>query len=109
LVGRVPAQRHPSKREIARLHAKIPDVILNVFEQKGERYWRKIDRAPEPRPLTNIHTINESIDRSVFDRCRTNPAYRPHNLRDWAQKYGRDLTTLTTSVRADDPSTIVPD
>jgi uncharacterized protein (DUF2235 family) len=87
----------------------IPDVILNVFQQQGARYWRKIDRAPEPRVNTNIHTINESIDKSVFERYRADPTYRPQNLLDWAQKHERELATLTTSVRADDPSTIVPD
>ena len=86
-----------------------PDVLQKVFLQHGARYWREIDRAPEPRTQTIIHTINESIDNSVFERCRADPRYRPQNLANWAQKHRITLTNVMTSIRADDPSTIVPD
>lgn len=87
----------------------IPDLLQTVLLQHGSRHWRPIDRAPEPRISTVIHTINESIDRSVFDRCRANGNYRPQNLVDWAQKHNVNLIDITTSVRADDPSVVVPD
>jgi uncharacterized protein (DUF2235 family) len=87
----------------------IPDLLQTVLLQHGARRWRPIDRAPEPRILTSIHTINESIDKSVFDRCRADGNYRPRNLLDWAQKHNVNLIGITTSVRADDPSIVVSD
>jgi hypothetical protein len=87
----------------------VPDALQKVFLQHGARYWREIDRAPEPRTQTNVHTLNESIDKSVFERCRADPKYQPQNLVNWAQKHGITLTNVMTSIRADDPSTIVPD
>jgi hypothetical protein len=83
--------------------------ILQRVKQLNVRHWRGIDRAPVPRPTTNIHTINETIDKSVFGRFRADPNYRPKNLVKWAQKHGQDLTTITWSVRADDPRVAVPD
>jgi uncharacterized protein (DUF2235 family) len=87
----------------------IPDVLQKLLLQHGERYYRPIDRAPEPRTSTIIHTINESIDKSVFDRCRADENYRPVNLKAWAMKHGQTLEHIQTSVRADDPSIPVAD
>jgi len=47
--------------------------------------------------------INETIDASVFERWRADPAYRPGNLVDWAQRYSTDPAMLQTSVPATDP------
>jgi hypothetical protein len=41
-----------------------------------------VGREPEKRSQTTVHTINETIDKSVFDRWRRDPAYRPNNLVD---------------------------
>ena len=35
-----------------------------------QRYWRPIGRPPEARTHTVVHTINETIDASVFERWR---------------------------------------
>jgi hypothetical protein len=35
----------------------IPDLLQTVLLQHGSRHWRPIDRAPEPRISTVIHTI----------------------------------------------------
>jgi integrase len=35
-----------------------------------QRYWRPIGRPPEARMHTVVHTINETIDASVFERWR---------------------------------------
>lgn len=75
----------------------------------GHRNWRPIGRRPEPRAHTTIHTINETIDRSVFDRCRSDPGYAPANLREWAGRHGVELAKLTNSVTADDPAIVAPD
>ncbi|QXX76133.1 DUF2235 domain-containing protein [Methylovirgula sp. HY1] len=85
------------------------DILQEVVLQHGMRHWRPIARAPEPRTITIIHTINESIDKSVFDRCRTNPTYRPQNLVNWEAEKGKSLTEIETSVSADTPSVAVPD
>jgi hypothetical protein len=55
------------------------------------------------------HTINETIDKSVFDRWRRDPAYRPENLVGWARRRHVDVATLANSVTADDPTIFAPD
>ena len=40
-------------------------------------FFREIDRTPEERSVTVVHTINETIDASVFDRWRNMASYRP--------------------------------
>jgi uncharacterized protein (DUF2235 family) len=46
--------------------------------------------------------INETIDASVFDRWRADPAYRPRNIQEWATRAGvRNPSTLHGSVMAD--------
>jgi hypothetical protein len=87
----------------------VPDALQRFLLQHGARYWRDIDRKPEPRTRTIIHSVNESIDKSVFARCRADPSYQPENLKAWAEKHGVTLTDIQTSVRADDPSVVVPD
>ena len=76
---------------------------------RWQRHWRPIGREPEKLSQTTVHTINETIDKSVFDRWRRDPAYRPNNLVDWAGRRRANVATLTTSVTADDPSTTAPD
>jgi len=56
----------------------------------NRRHYRPIGRQRRPtasRPGWS-HTINETIDGSVFDRWRKDGAYRPRNLRDWASAGG---------------------
>lgn len=86
----------------------LPDHLLRIA-QMGKRYYRPIDREPEPRSTTIIHTINETIDKSVFDRWRMDESYRPPNLETWADKHGIDPASLQASVRADTPSVSVAD
>jgi hypothetical protein len=54
-------------------------------------------------------TVNETIDTSVFKRWRTDSAYRPANLVDWAKRKSVDPAQLQTSVKADDPLASVPE
>ncbi|MFC4761841.1 DUF2235 domain-containing protein [Dyella koreensis] len=51
--------------------------------------------------------VNETIDASVFARWRADKTYRPKNVVDWARKFNIDPGTITTTVRADDPSVAV--
>jgi hypothetical protein len=46
--------------------------------------------------------VNESIDKSVFDRWRAAPSNRPRNLVEWDRKHA-DPTQIAASVRGDDP------
>jgi hypothetical protein len=71
-------------------------------------FYREIDRTPEERSATIIHTINETVDVSVFDRWRATASYRPSNLVTWAAKHGIDPNAIGASVRADDPMVTVP-
>jgi uncharacterized protein (DUF2235 family) len=87
----------------------LPDILQQVLLQHGSRYWREIDRAPETRKTTIVHTVNETIDISVFERCRAVPSYKPTNLVKWAEKHEVKLADILTSVRANDPSVAVPD
>jgi uncharacterized protein (DUF2235 family) len=56
----------------------------------GRRYYRPIARDPVPtKKLPGLsHSINETIDGSVFERWRAIPSYRPENLVEWADRHG---------------------
>jgi uncharacterized protein (DUF2235 family) len=70
---------------------------------------RKIGEDPIQRPDGRHSNINETIDISVFDRCRHDGSYRPPNLTEWARRRSVNVAELDNSVRADDPKVIVPD
>lgn len=74
-----------------------------VFEiaSLGVRHWRPIGRAPQTLSATTVHMINETIDGSVFARCKRDEAYRPKNLMSWAASRGLDVTSIETSVMTD--------
>ena len=74
----------------------------------GKHFYRLIGAEPVDTGDAVTTTINESIDATVFDRWRKDDAYRPRNLSDWATRRKVDPSTLRNSVRADDPSVIVP-
>jgi len=56
----------------------------------GQRNYREIDRPAETLAHSKVRTVNETIDKSVFDRCRRDPSYRPENLVDWAARHNSD-------------------
>jgi hypothetical protein len=62
---------------------------------------RKIGQDPDVREDGTHTNVNETIDRSVFERWRTVPAYRPPNLTEWATRKKVDPAKLSSSVRAD--------
>jgi uncharacterized protein (DUF2235 family) len=70
----------------------------------GRRYTRWIMSDPVPRtsrattlsgPVAGwVQTVNERIDRSVFERCQRHPDYRPASLLEWAKRKGLDLEAV---------------
>jgi uncharacterized protein (DUF2235 family) len=70
----------------------------------GKRAVRTIGRPPEPAVAHGQDgfsvTVNETIDRSVFERWQSDPHYRPPGLLDWAGRSGIDPTTMTNDVPA---------
>jgi uncharacterized protein (DUF2235 family) len=72
-------------------------------------FYRIIGRDPDVRDDGSHINVNETIDATVFERWRADPAYRPANLVEWAQRKNLDPAQLKTSVRADEPRVEVPD
>jgi hypothetical protein len=72
----------------------------------GRPYFRSIGAAATQSGDATTTTINETIDATVFDRWRNNPAYRPENLVAWAQNRRVDPTSLHNPVRADDATPV---
>ncbi len=70
----------------------------------GHRYTRWVMSDPVARtarattlsgPVAGwVQTVNERIDRSVFERCQLHPDYRPASLLEWAHRKGLDLEAL---------------
>jgi uncharacterized protein (DUF2235 family) len=75
----------------------------------GKPFYRTIGAEPVDSGAAVTTTINETIDASVFDRWRKDPAYRPDNLEDWAKRRKVDPAALITSVSAFAPVVVVPD
>lgn len=73
------------------------------------RYNRPIGIDPERGTVRTTGRINETIDRSVFERWTSNPSYRPANLVDWVQQKKVDPTRISGSRTAVDPATVVSD
>jgi uncharacterized protein (DUF2235 family) len=95
----------------AAIEDSFSDFLGGTYKvySRWQRNWRPIGREPEKRSQTTVHTINETIDKSVFDRWHRDPAYRPDNLVDWMNRRHADVAALTTSVTTDNPSIAAPD
>ena len=71
------------------------------FLTLGQRYYREIGADPVVSSATELReNINETVDASVFDRWRSDKAYRPPNLKAWAERHGVNPEALTSTVRA---------
>jgi len=86
--------------------APITDSYKEFARGGYKPLFRPIGEDPDVR---DDGTHNETIDKSVFDRWRSVPDYRPPNLTEWATRKKVDPAKLTDSVRADDPAVIAPD
>ncbi len=71
--------------------------------------YRTISAEPDIQDNGTHVNVNESIDKSVFDRWRSDPSYRPRNLVEWADRKHVDPVQVTGSVRGDDPKIAAPD
>jgi hypothetical protein len=45
-----------------------------------------------------VQTVNERIDRSVFERCQLHPDYRPPGLLEWPRRKGLDLEAVIANL-----------
>jgi Uncharacterized alpha/beta hydrolase domain (DUF2235) len=66
-------------------------------------FYRSVGIAPDKGTTATTSRINETIDSSVFDRWRTDAAYRPDNLVAWAEEKKVDPAKLVGAVMAADP------
>jgi uncharacterized protein (DUF2235 family) len=94
-----------TKAPIADSYASFGPPLLRLF---SKRFYRPIGAEPEVGTKRTTFRINETIDASVFARWRGNPAYRPPNLKAWADRFKIDPVGLTQTVLASDPRVIVP-
>jgi uncharacterized protein (DUF2235 family) len=69
-------------------------------------FFRPVGTEPEVGTTSTTSRINETIDASVFERWRANPAYRPQNLATWAVRSEVDPASLTASVLASDHAAV---
>jgi len=85
------------------------DFMWGAYSKLSGRYHRPVGEAPRERDGGTHSNVNETIDVSVFQRWQNNSSYRPYGLQEWAERNKVDLDAIKTSVRADEPKTIVHD
>jgi hypothetical protein len=85
------------------------DFMWGAYSMVSPRRYRTIGAPPEERADGTHTRVNETIDASVFESWRTRKAYRPPSLVNWAAAKKIDPATIVNSVRADNPSVVVPD
>jgi hypothetical protein len=93
----------------APINDSYKEFAYGVYSTFSKPLFRKIGEDPEAREDGTHANVNETIDRSVFERWRAVPDYRPLNLLEWANRKKVDPAKLTNSVRADDPTVVAPD
>lgn len=82
--------------------------VYGAYSWVTRPLFRTIGQDPDVRDDGSHINVNETIDKMVFDRWRADPAYRPQNILEWAERKKADPAKLTNSVRADDPNVEVP-
>ncbi len=94
----------------APIHDSFAEMAYGFYRlcKLGRPYYRAIGAAPFVNGDKTTTTINETIDATVFDRCRSNKDYPPPNLASWAKSRGIDPKSIHDSVRADNPTIVVP-
>ena len=78
--------------------------LHGTYRLASREYFRPIGDPIVERDGFFIQAINETIDKSVFDRWRADPKYRPPNLAAWSERRGIDVTTIDRVLRADAPT-----
>lgn len=79
-----------------------------IYRRFSSPYYRPIGAAAQTGTGATTSTINETVDKSVFDRWQADTSYRPQNLQEWAKRVGADPSGITQSVLAADPKVVAP-
>jgi len=93
----------PIRDSLSEMLGGVPKILL----QGGRPHYRTIGIAPVENSGEIVHSINETIDKSVFDYWNANSNYRPQNLADWAKRRDIDLAKLSRSVHTQDTQLVV--
>lgn len=93
----------------APINDSYKEFMDGAYSKASRPFFRAIGQEPDVRDDGTHTNVNETIDRSVFDRWRTAPTYRPSNLTEWANRKKVDPAQLNTSVRSDNPTIVAPD
>jgi uncharacterized protein (DUF2235 family) len=97
------------KATAADIKDSYTQFMYGIYSKFSKRYYRPIGEAPRETDGETHSSVNETIDASVFDLYRADSNYRPPGLVDWAKRRQIDPATLTSSVKANEPQTTVPD
>jgi hypothetical protein len=102
--------------ELSKSDESVAASISNSFREMsfglyyclrlGRPFYRTIGALPVTQNNTRTVTVNETIDRSVFERIRKVADYEPRNLAEWSHRLGLKPEAIVTSVRADDGSPV---
>lgn len=104
--------RYPIDLDGNVLKAKIRDshaeFLKGWYQHVSHRRHRMIGVPPREDPDDSVHhTINETIDRSVFERWRSLGSYRPQSLTEWAKRKNVEPESVKSSITVDGET--VPD
>lgn len=79
-----------------------------LYRYVAQPFYRPIGAPPDVSGGERNETVNETIDASVFAHWRADRVYRPQNLEAWGRFFKVEPGTLTDTVFAHDPHTVVP-
>jgi hypothetical protein len=79
------------------------EFAYGLYRFISRPFYRPVGPAPDEGTQATTARINETIDRSVFDRWRADKSYRPPNLAAWAKGKDVDPGNVVEAVRATDP------
>jgi Uncharacterized alpha/beta hydrolase domain (DUF2235) len=85
------------------------DFLGGVYKMVRCQFDREIGADPIKTAAEIESPINETIDKSVFERWQADAKYRPKGLTEWASRCSVKIEDIAHSVRADDPKVSVPD
>ncbi|HTC07112.1 MAG TPA: DUF2235 domain-containing protein [Xanthobacteraceae bacterium] len=89
---------------VADSYTSFGPALLRLF---SKRFYRPVGAEPAVGTKRTTSRINETIDASVFEKWRSNPAYRPPNLQAWAERFKLDPASLTETVLASNPEVVI--
>jgi hypothetical protein len=85
------------------------EFAYGLYSKITKPLYRTIGQEPDVQDNGTHVNVNESLDKSVFDRRRADPSYRPRNLVEWADRKHVNPAQIAGSVRTDDPKVVAPD